>query len=103
MILEETAPSKPLTDEQALALKSLDVRAYLDSKTLADSQGGKGWRKQDPDSSVANLPQEWQDIRAKVKPTESPWVAIADANGRIAFEGPYPTKDTLAFFKKYGG
>ncbi len=103
MILEETSPSKPLTNEQSLALRSLEVRDYLDAKTLADSKGGKGWRKLDPDSSTANLPQEWQDIRAKLKPTESPWVAIADSTGRIVFEGPYPASETLAFFKKYGG
>jgi hypothetical protein len=35
------------------AIRSLDVRAYLDTKTLADSKGGKGWRKEDPDVSFA--------------------------------------------------
>lgn len=103
LILDETAPAKPLTPEQTLALRSLEVREYLDGKTLADSKGGKGWRKIDPDSSVSDLPQEWQTIRANVKPTEYPWVAVADSDGKIVFQGPYPPTDTLAFFKKYGG
>jgi hypothetical protein len=105
LILDETAPKAPLPNEQQNAIRSLAVRAYLDSNTLADSKGGKGWRKEDPDASFANLPKEWQDIRAKVKPTEYPWVAIADDAGHIAFEGkfPYPEVDALAFFKKYGG
>lgn len=105
LILDETAPAKPLTDEQTQAIRSLDVRAYLDSHTLADSQGGKGWRKEDPNAPFGKLPQEWQTIRANVKPTEFPWVAVADPNGRIIAEGPYPVPlaNAVAFFKKYGG
>jgi hypothetical protein len=106
LILDETAPKTPLPSPQQAAIRSLDVRAYLDTKTLADSKGGKGWRKEDPDVSFAALPQEWQDIRAKVKPTEYPWVAIADDKGGIAFEGPYPktgVDEALTLFKKYGG
>lgn len=105
MILEESSPSKPLTDEQALALKSLAVREYLDTKTLADSQGGKGWRKYDPNVSLVNMPKEWQDMREKLKPDSLPWVGVANGSGRLVFQGPYPaTQDSaLAFFKKYGG
>ena len=105
LILEETSPKTPLPHEQSVALRSLAVHAYLDSKTLMDSQGGLGWRKFDPDSSLVNLPKEWQDIRAKLKPELFPWLAIADSSGRIAFEGPYPATeaDAVAFLKKYGG
>ena len=105
LILEETSPSTLLPRQQSIAIRSLQVRAYLDSKALKGPGGHPEWRNLDPDSPVTNLSKEWQDLRARTNPASLPWVVIADSSGGVVFEGPYPETeaDALALFKKYGG
>jgi hypothetical protein len=104
LILEETGPSKRLTNQQAETLNSLEIRAYLDAKT------NKQWRRYDPDLSLDKLPKDLQDLRAKATPTTLPWVVIGDLSAAgevsVAEQGPYGAegKDkALALLKKWGG
>ena len=104
LILEETSPSKRLTNQQAEALNSLEIRQYLDLKT------NKQWRRYDPDLSLDKLPKDLQDLRSKAQPTSLPWVVIGDVGSggelKLIEQGPYGVegKDkALALFKKWGG
>lgn len=113
MILDETSPTFTSTAQrdkwqrQITALRSLNVKAYLDAKTIKGADGWPGWRKADPSDPQAfrNLPREWQDFRAKLQPTEIPWVAIADSSGNVVSQGPPPLTEAelLAYLKQYGG
>jgi hypothetical protein len=110
LILDETNGPGPGTDrqkwqQQVTAMRSPAVKAYLDSKTLKGADGSPQWRKYDPNSSLSNMPREWQDLRAKLQPAKLPWFGIADAAGNVVYQGEPPTSDAelLATFQKYGG
>jgi hypothetical protein len=112
LILDETAPQFASVQQrdkwlkQVTAMRDPAVRAYLDAKTIKGPEGPQ-WRKFDPSdiNLLRNLPREWQELRAKLKPTEFPWVGIADSAGNVVFEGAYPASgaEALATFKQYGG
>lgn len=103
LILQETSPSSALPRTQSEALSSPVIREYLDSKSPGR------WRKFDPSSSLANLSQEWQSLRAAAQVIgEQPWVVVAGLVGgaeKVVYQGPFPKDEAeaLAFFKKYGG
>ena len=114
LILDETSPQFGNDQvkiqrwrKQITALRSLKVRAYLDSKCLPGADGTPGWRKADPSDPQAfrNMPREWQEFRSKLQPTEFQWVAIADGAGNVVSQFPAPTNEDelMAALKQWGG
>jgi len=105
---------KPLPRDYQNAIASQEVAAYLDVKCLKGPDGKTPERRIfDEDSSLAQLPKPWQDLRAALPSVlplspdgfQVPHVAIGAADGSVVTSGPYPRAETeaLEFFKKHGG
>jgi hypothetical protein len=80
------------------------VRNYLDAKTTAHPQGGKGWRRFDKDVDARNerdpaLKALWADARPQVSAVPCVIVAVNDKADIVPF--PADEAAALELFKKY--
>lgn len=105
LVVYESAEINKLPASQVAALKSQNIRDYLDLRCVAGPDGKKDWRTWDKDTNVSGASPMWQDAFAKVKASSGAYPKILISNGVTGFIGPYPINgvDTLELLKKYGG
>jgi hypothetical protein len=105
LVVYETADLGKMPAAQQSVLYAKPVRDYLDAHTPLGADGKThAWRFWDANVDPKGDEKVWADLLARPHAT-TPWVVIADKDGKPAFEGPLPgtITDTLTLLKKYGG
>jgi hypothetical protein len=85
---------------QKLILTSLDLRDYLNSRCVKESDGTAGFRFFDPDVQFAQELSHWQTVMKRAR-DDLPWIVVS--NGKTGTEQKLPetVEDTLALIKRY--
>lgn len=95
-----------MTPAQIYALKSTEVRTYLNS-TCAKGPDGKQpeYRIWPSTVDTANESQLWKDAFTRTSGKTLPWIIISNPDHGGGYEGPLPTDQAslLTLLKKYGG
>ncbi|MES2342336.1 MAG: hypothetical protein V4597_11705 [Pseudomonadota bacterium] len=105
LIVEETAERSKLPPGQMAVILGTPMRTFLDSKTPTGKDGKTHtWDIWDQNVDATNAAPEAKALLARPHPT-LPWIVLADAGGKVGFEGPLPADvaSTQALITKYTG